>query len=103
MDSSSVYIWRNNGKVMIHHGVTGTISEIDTKKEDGVTIISNSSGVSRDGRPLAIMDNSKQNEELIAASRNGNNAKVHALLMSGADVNAVDGNGRTPLIRASIR
>jgi len=103
LDSSSIYIWRNGKKVMIRHGVTAKTSEIDTKEEDELTIVANASGVSRDGRPLAIMDNNKQNQELSDASLDGNNAKVQALLMSGADVNAVDSNGCTPLIRASIK
>jgi len=101
LDSSSIYIWRNGKKVMIRHGVTAKTSEIDTKEEDELTIISNASGVSRDGRPLAIMDNSKQNKELRAASLMGNNAKVQALLQALlSDVNALDG-GMTPLIDAS--
>jgi len=95
LDSSSIYIWRNGKKVMIRHGVTAKTSEIDTKEEDELTIVANASGVSRDGRPLALtlMDNSKQNQKLLAAS-------LQAVLMSGADVNAVDGDA-TPLIRAS--
>jgi len=101
LDSSSIYIWRNSKKVMIHHGITAKTSEIDTKEEDELTIVSNASGVSRDGRPLAIMDNSKQSRELIDASKEGNNAK--ALLMSGADVNAVDTLCHTPLINASLK
>jgi len=102
LDSSSIYIWRNGKKVMIRHGVTAKTSEIDTKEEDELTIVANASGVSRDGRPLAIMDNNKQNQELSDASLDGNNAKVQALLMSGADVNAVDGDaGWTSLILAS--
>jgi len=103
LDSSSIYIWRNGKKVMIRHGVTAKTSEIDTKEEDELTIVANASGVSRDGRPLAIMDNNKQNQELSDASLDGNNAKVQALLMSGADVNAVDGEGLTPLMMASYK
>jgi len=98
LDSSSIYIWRNNKKVMIRHGETGDISEIDTK-EDELTIISNSSGVYRDGQALVI---TQQSRELIVASDNGNNSKVKALLTSGADVNLVD-SGTTPLMRASYK
>jgi len=43
----------------------------------------------------------EQDQELIDASRVGNNSVVQELLTSGADVNAVDRNGSTPLIAAS--
>jgi len=110
VDSSSIYIFKNGEKVVIRHCQTAKISEIDIEKEDELTFQSTYSGVSRDGQALTIMDNSndsnhwsKQDQELIVASDKGNNSKLQALLTSGADVNAVNERGSTPLIEASLR
>ena len=39
---------------------------------------------------------------LVAAAGNGNMAALQALIDAGADVNAMDGNGRTPLMWAAV-
>ena len=39
---------------------------------------------------------------IVAAAANGNMAALHALIDAGADVNAMDGNGRTPLMWAAV-
>jgi len=46
--------------------------------------------------------NPKKNLELIKASRQGNANLVAQLLESGADMNAVDADGWTPYLAASV-
>ena len=52
-------------------------------------------------RDLSKLSQEVKNIKLLGASRNGQKDVVELLLKGGADVNAIDEDGRTPLMRAS--